>query len=175
MAAGIYLIKSPSNKVYVGSSKNIEKRWRYYKNNDCKSQRKLYHSLIKHGSDKHQFLIIEECLPDNLLIRESYWQKEYDSVDNGLNCVYENGCNKSKKLSKETRARISDAKKGIASPRKGIKTNKVAVNAKIVVDLNNGVFYESVKEASFYSGIKRTTLSAMLCGQNNNKTSYILI
>lgn len=45
---GIYLIKSPTNKIYVGQSWNIEKRRNYYKNLHCKGQRKLCNSLKKY-------------------------------------------------------------------------------------------------------------------------------
>jgi len=33
---GIYKITSPSNKVYIGQSINIEKRFKSYKRYDCK-------------------------------------------------------------------------------------------------------------------------------------------
>jgi len=44
---GIYKITSPSGKIYIGQSINIEKTWKYrYKNlNACKRQTILYNSL----------------------------------------------------------------------------------------------------------------------------------
>jgi len=70
---GIYKIISPTNKIYIGQSTNIENRWIKYKCLDCKVQIKLYRSLIKHGYDNHTFEIIEECTEDLLNEREIYW------------------------------------------------------------------------------------------------------
>ena len=47
--SGIYKITNPKNKVYIGQSKDIIKRWYYYKTLHCKSQIKLYNSLLKYG------------------------------------------------------------------------------------------------------------------------------
>ena len=46
---GIYKITSPSNKVYIGQSTNIEKRWSGYSTNKkkMKEQTKLFNSFIK--------------------------------------------------------------------------------------------------------------------------------
>lgn len=38
---GIYKIKSPSNRIYIGQSWDIDKRLNYYKRLLCKSQIKL--------------------------------------------------------------------------------------------------------------------------------------
>lgn len=58
---GIYKITSPSNKVYIGQSRNIKRRFRQYRNLNCKSQNKLYCSFIHYGIDRHIFEIIEIC------------------------------------------------------------------------------------------------------------------
>jgi len=42
---GIYKIISPTNKIYIGQSTNIENRWIKYKCLDCKVQIKLYRSF----------------------------------------------------------------------------------------------------------------------------------
>ncbi len=47
---GIYKITSPSNKIYIGCSNNIYKRWSRYKNpHSIKAQYHIYNSLIKYG------------------------------------------------------------------------------------------------------------------------------
>ncbi|HSE99892.1 MAG TPA: NUMOD3 domain-containing DNA-binding protein [Nitrososphaeraceae archaeon] len=43
----------------------------------------------------------------------------------------------------------------------------------LVLDLSNGVYYYSIKEASKYYGIHKTTLSEMLSGNIMNKTSLL--
>jgi group I intron endonuclease len=83
---GIYKVISPSNKIYVGQSINIEKRFKQYKRLDCKKQPKLYNSLLKYGTDQHVFELIEECSLDQLNEREIYWKQQYNTINEGLNC-----------------------------------------------------------------------------------------
>ena len=83
---GIYKITSPSNKIYVGQSINIEKRFKQYKRLDCKKQPKIYNSLVKHGVELHQFEIIEKCKLNELNKREQYWKQYYNTINEGLNC-----------------------------------------------------------------------------------------
>ena len=54
---GIYKITSPSGKVYVGQSVNIERRLKEYKILKCKKQVKLYNSFIKYGFENHKIEI----------------------------------------------------------------------------------------------------------------------
>lgn len=58
---GIYKITSPTNKVYIGQTRDTNRRFRQYKNMRCKTQTKLYCSLISHGAENHIFEVIEEC------------------------------------------------------------------------------------------------------------------
>ncbi len=85
---GIYKITSPSGRVYIGQGINIEKRVRTYKNLHCKTQPRLYASLLKYGVEEHTFEIIENCLEEDLDCRERFWQDMFDVIGkNGLNCV----------------------------------------------------------------------------------------
>ena len=54
---GIYKITSPTGKVYIGQSIEIEKRWMRYKNitKSVKKQPAIYNSLLKYGSENHIF------------------------------------------------------------------------------------------------------------------------
>jgi group I intron endonuclease len=74
---GIYKITSPTNKIYIGKSKNIINRWKLYKNLKCKGQSIIYASLKRHGSDNHIFEIIEECEEKFLDERELFWYNYY--------------------------------------------------------------------------------------------------
>lgn len=85
---GIYKITSPSGRIYIGQSLNIQKRIAVYKRCHCKNQPKLLRSLLKHGAGKHIFETIEECGPNELNNRERYWQEFYNATGrNGLNCM----------------------------------------------------------------------------------------
>ena len=59
---GIYKITSPSGKIYIGQSININKRQENYRfPSSLKFQIKLRRSFQKYGPENHKFEIIEEC------------------------------------------------------------------------------------------------------------------
>ena len=83
---GIYKIISPTNKIYIGQSTNIENRKYYYSSIKCDKQPKLYNSLLKYGWEQHTFEIVEECSLEQLNEREIYWGTYYNVLgENGLN------------------------------------------------------------------------------------------
>jgi hypothetical protein len=83
---GIYKITSPTNKIYIGQSTNIENRKYYYNSIKCDKQPKLYNSLLKYGWEQHIFEVIEECLEEQLNEREIYWGNYFKVLgENGLN------------------------------------------------------------------------------------------
>lgn len=86
---GIYKITSPSNRIYIGQSINIEKRFKCYKNLNCKGQKLLYKSFLKYGVENHKFEIVIECNIEDLNELERYYQEIYKCVGkNGLNLMY---------------------------------------------------------------------------------------
>ena len=111
---GIYKIINPKGKIYIGQSINIKQRFDRYKNITKKDkQHKLYNSFLKYGVINHKFEIIEECKFEDLNIRERYWQDYYNVLEEGLNCVLTNANELPKKMSEETKRRISEATKGL--------------------------------------------------------------
>lgn len=72
---GIYKIASPSNKVYIGQSWDIQHRWRSMN----KKQRYLFASLNKYGKHTHKYEVIHE-LPNDVeqFILNSYEQLYID-------------------------------------------------------------------------------------------------
>lgn len=77
---GIYKIVSPSGKIYIGQSWNIEARQRLYSFLACKEQSLLYRSLKKYGWSSHSFEIIH-CLPPDILqnVIDAYEQLYMDA------------------------------------------------------------------------------------------------
>jgi len=107
---GIYKITSPSNKVYIGQSINVENRWKYfYRTLNCKAQPKLFNSLKKYGWEQHKFEIIEECTKEQLNEKEIYWGNFYNVLTEGLNCKLGEGKGA---CSKETKQKMSKARLG---------------------------------------------------------------
>jgi len=111
---GIYKITSPNNRVYIGQSVNIEKRfvtYKKYSNNN--KQPRLFASFKKYGCENHIFEILEECEIKELNTKERYYQDIFNCIDtNGLNCRLTKHFGKSGKLSKETRIKIGLSKIG---------------------------------------------------------------
>lgn len=103
---GIYKITSPSGKIYIGQSTNIEKRISRYKTLSCKKQVKLYNSLKKYGWDLHLFEIIEIVNDDKMLIeRETSWKLHYDVLNVPSLCCRMDGLGG--KMSAESNLRLS--------------------------------------------------------------------
>ena len=109
---GIYKVTSPLNKIYIGQSIDVYKRFKQYKKLECKRQKKIYNSLLKYGAINHIFEIIEECSIDYINERERYWQEFYDVLSkNGLNLQLVNFNNVKQVHSQETKDKISKANK----------------------------------------------------------------
>jgi hypothetical protein len=112
MTSGIYKWTSPTNKIYVGQSKNLEQREKWYRSGSINktTMTKLKRSFIKHGIDNHIFEIIEYCSINKLNEKEIYWGKYYNTLEEGLNCkLGEQNCI----FSEETKNKMREAKLGI--------------------------------------------------------------
>src|SRR3990172_10283313 len=80
---GIYKITSPSGKIYIGKSIDIQKRWKAHKKFTGKKQKKLYNSFLKYGVDTHSFEVICECNIEELNNKERYYQDLYSAIGRG--------------------------------------------------------------------------------------------
>lgn len=108
----IYKITSPSNKIYIGQSRDFERRIHFYKSVTCKSQTLLYNSLKKYGFENHKIEIIHECSIEELDNLEIYYVDLYNSFnsDNGLNLKEGGGSNA--KLSDFTKRKLREINLG---------------------------------------------------------------
>lgn len=112
---GIYKITSPTNRIYIGQSTNIETRKSKYKGNYQKKQHKIYNSIKRYGWKNHKFDIIEECSIEQLDERETFWKKYYLEQHNNnwskmLFCeLYDRGGGPK---SEETKRKIGESNKG---------------------------------------------------------------
>ncbi len=110
---GIYKVINPKNKIYIGQSTDILKRFRDYKSLNCQGQPKLYYSLKKYGVENHKFEIVTECTIEELNNFERYYQDLYNVLDNklGLNCKLTASNDRSGKHSEESKLKMSEAQK----------------------------------------------------------------
>jgi len=136
---GIYKITNPNGRIYIGQSTNIKLRWNVYHRLKCKDQPSLYNSLKKHGSENHQYEILEECMVEDLDKKEIFWGQYYDvlshkhlnnrlgrgfgSFDSEETKRKKSECHKGrsnywlkgKTFSEDHKRKISEAKKGVSN------------------------------------------------------------
>tara|TARA_R110000868_G_scaffold111290_1_gene300723 strand:+ start:5218 stop:5709 length:492 start_codon:yes stop_codon:yes gene_type:complete len=88
MIGYVYMITSPSNRIYIGSTKNTEKRWAFYYSLNCKLQIKLYNSLLKYGPENHIFEVVWFGDIEDMLRYECIIGNWYEVLGSkiGLNC-----------------------------------------------------------------------------------------
>lgn len=129
---GIYKITSPTNRIYIGQSKDCETRRMYYIKLKCVGQVKLYHSIKKYGWEKHKFEVIHTCEPNQLDNLEIYYIEKFKTFNSkyGLNLrkggtngkhskeslIKMSNAKRVENLSDETRRRLSESKKGSKNP-----------------------------------------------------------
>lgn len=114
---GIYKIKSPTGRIYIGQSVNVGRRWEHHiQMRDKHKTTPLYRSLIKYTPENHKFVLLEECEKDKLNEREMYYIKKYDSFDSEHGMNLTKGGDSKVTFSKKTLEKMSKAKKGKPIP-----------------------------------------------------------
>jgi group I intron endonuclease len=110
---GIYKITSPSRRIYIGQSVDIDRRFAKYNSiENTKEQPALVRSFIKYGVINHIFEVIEKCEFKELNNRERYWQEFYDVLKYGLNCQLVSTDILPMIVSEETKKKIGDGNRG---------------------------------------------------------------
>lgn len=147
----VYMITSPTGRIYVGSTINIEQRWNNYKKYNCKDQPKIYNSLIKYKVENHIFEIVWqgsvlEMYKYETLIGWGFNVLEPNNLNLALpkygdiyNCVSKETkdkiakANKGKVVSENTKNKIRFSKQNISQTTK----NKMSISAKnkIITDI----------------------------------------
>lgn len=140
----VYKVKFPNNKVYIGiSSKGLEKRKKsHYKKMESGEGWKFYNALRKYQNKETWEIIDTANCWEALCCLEQIYIKYYDSCNKGYNCTSGGDgmfspCEetrkkmslwqKGKKLTKEHRKKLSEAKLGKKyGPRKNGSGNNIA-------------------------------------------------
>jgi len=175
---GIYKITSPTNKIYVGQSVNIEKRFNDYllDKTKYKNQIRLVNSINKYGIKNHVFEILEECKFEQLNICERKWQDFYNVIGKqGLNCKLQSCNGKSGKLSEETKNKIRNSNFGKKRNNTVIQNTRLTRhNSLKVLCTKTNKIWISVADCSRNLNIPKHILYKSL-NNNNNKTSLIYL
>lgn len=187
---GIYKITSPSGRIYIGSSINIYKRIRSYKNGNCYGQRKLLNSILKYGWHNHILEILEECEKENLYSLETAWGYFYNVLDfkKGLNCKLPKTNEYYHTVSEETRLKMSKSGKikifstsHLENMRKAQIGRKHSEETKLkmsswqgkkIINTSTGEEFRSAKELSEFLGLSYSYTRSILNGNHKNNTTY---
>lgn len=162
MNVGIYKINSPSNKIYIGQSKNILIRRKHYRLLHCKKQVKLYNSFVKYGYENHSFELVHE-LPNDVeqKVLDVYEQLYMDSYkDAGFELLNLKDAGLCGRVCEESRKKISESHKGEKNPMFGKKLSKEHRNAisesKMGVKRNDAVWNKGKKgvQIAWNKGLK---------------------
>ena len=111
---GIYAIKNKiNNKIYIGRSTDIQRRWTTHLRDARKgSLCKIHIAMRKLGIENFYLEVIEECCEGQLNNLERYWQDFYNVLGRkGLNCKLTSTDDKTGYLSEETKKLLSEKEK----------------------------------------------------------------
>jgi group I intron endonuclease len=179
--AGVYVWTNDSNgKRYVGSTNNIRRRVGEYLNPNrlgaelARGESLIYKAMLKYGYTSFSFTILELVVFDegatpeeNAKILEMVEQQYLDELKPEYNLLRLAGSNAGFKMSPEARAKISAAKLGKPSHRKGKTMNEStreamrvsSAKAKVVYvyDLDKKLVgqYRSLSDCAKATGISR--------------------
>ena len=88
----IYLVESPSNKIYIGQTTQGLERRKIEHFNDAKRSSLPFARAIRKYGDQLVWSVLFENIPVNLLDKFEAWAiEEFDSYHNGYNCTLGGG------------------------------------------------------------------------------------
>jgi group I intron endonuclease len=109
---------------YVGSSGSVGRRFANHRSalrRGVHPNRKLQAAWLEHGEAAFRFGIIENVAPGLCAVeREQFWIDHLDAVERGFNLQRRAASSHGYLHSEETRARMSEAKRGRRSNRAGV-------------------------------------------------------
>lgn len=129
MTCGIYYIRNTRNgRRYVGSSANVEERWKNHRN---QLNRGAHHAPIlqkawnKYGPEAFVFEVVEECLVEVLLEREQFHIDLHQAYGKGYNALPEAG--RPTFIPAAVRAKMSISNKALAARSPELRAKRSAV------------------------------------------------
>lgn len=186
----VYMITSPTNRIYIGSTINYKKRYAQYKCLACKKQTKLYNSLKKYNIENHLFEIvwvgpIEEMYKYETLIGWGFNVLEKENLNLQLPklgdkwiCISEerilkiSKANKGNKHSEKSKKMMSNSHKGKALSEEHRKNISIANIGRKISDENKELLriHNTGKKHS-----KETILKVLNSRKSNNSCKKCII
>ena len=155
---GIYKITSPTGRVYIGQSKNIEKRFQNHKSPyNLNKNTKLYNSFKKYGVENHTFEIIVECKTSELDNLEELYGEQYKVLEEGLNHRLGEGKWQDRTLTDSHKEHIREATKGRKWSKEVIQKRKESMKGKNTQQIRcttDGKVFPSIQAATEHYNLK---------------------
>ena len=169
--SGIYKITSPSGKIYIGQSSNIERRMIEHKYRSKAKNLKLYSSLRKYGIENHIIKVL--FLSENKYEKdrmEGIYIRYYNTIENGLNHIDVLSGGSGFTGKKHTEENILKSKERM----KGYEPiNAIKKRMKKVFCGHTNKNYESISECARDLNISQAYASMQLNGKIINKYNII--
>lgn len=118
----VYLVKSPSNKYYVGitTQEFLERKRKHFLSSKI-AKTKFHKALKKYANKMFWKIIYRAKSKKDMLNKEKFFIKKYDSYKKGYNSTLGGELNLGRKVSKKTRKILSNLNTGKNNPNFGIK------------------------------------------------------
>jgi group I intron endonuclease len=171
MNVGIYKWTSPTGKIYVGQSKDLKQRKKWYLGGGVErsNMTKLKHSFKKYGVTNHTFDIIEYCSVEQLNEKEIYWGLYYDVLETGLNCkLGEQNCI----FTEDTKNKMSKSKKGTKQTEEQKQKRKISFKKTWRKKIDEGfkrTYHKLTKETKYK--INKTQKGKIISEETRKKIS----
>lgn len=177
----IYIIKNSINdKVYIGRTINLEKRWRGHKSascnkNDVQYNKPLYTDMRKLGIDKFWYEVLDSCESSKKAsyLEDLYTQK-FNSQSNGYNINSGNYWGEAQRKRMQGKnnpsygvSKTPQQRKLISESRKGKAMNKSNYKSIEVIRLDTLEKYPSIQEAQRITGIHSQNIEKVLKGKRD--------
>ena len=179
----IYQIKNSKNrKVYIGGTKDVERRFSYHKSRLKNGKHDNYHlqnAWNKYGEDSFVFLVIEICNEDNIAEREQHYIDETGCLERAKGYNIAPTANLPP-MNEATKRKIGESNKGKPSWIKG-KHHADSTKDKIrVAVLKNSKMRGKVGDQHHFFGKRHTDetkvkMSESKIGKLNNKSSKPIV
>lgn len=189
---GIYKITNLiNNKIYIGQSIDIEKRWEEHKYYSSDEHTAIQSAFKKYGISNFSFEVIEKCSKNKLDEREIYWIAYYDSYNNGYNLTA--GGQTKRRLDYALIANTYLQLKSIHATSKQLNVHRDSVRKALeyfdisynktrsapqsicMIDMKTGEelqVFPSIKDAALFLKISDSTIRAHLSGRLKSAGGY---
>ena len=172
---GIYMIRcKPNNKIYVGQSVDISRRWKQHKvdlNSRHHSNEELQKDWDNYGEDNFEFKIVQKCKKEHLDELEIIHVEQFKAFEYGYNETVGGKGSFGFKHSKNTKDKMRKPKSEIA--RKNMSRTRSIKIVQLDKDMRLINTFNSSKEASEILGFDQGHINRCCNGKRKTHKGFM--